>query len=523
MSRIVANILSIKDYTLKIEHPDTTGVRTYLSTNASASDTTLYCYSNAGFADNDIILIGNFGDPTAEITDINDAAFADDSQMDTTALKFNHPIGTPITRIDYDQIKTYTSTSETGTFALDSTINIQASQPYTVWEDADGDTTLWYKVTFYNSAGSTASGYSDAVQYSGVKERSVSDMVDIVRRLTRKKIPSDNVIKYFNMCLQKNEQLKDWTEMESVADVLVRSGQTAYDFPTNSKRIESFRVIDEAELGDSSWEAGYWVESTTTYTDATTAAQDDDTTFNAFTTTDNTGFVVGADYKFHKVVIDVATAPTGGTPIYTYTYWDGDSWETLTLLQTPDWTSTDDQTISFNPPEDWAMGCTEDTTNMETDKFYIKIMATTAPTTNSGAVTELSVYYVDSFVMLEQIGYRQYQNELRTLDDADFPSKFCVYRGKMLVKPVPEDILVGQISYMLQLTRFTEGNIVATLPNPEIFIYYACFHIELEKGSLKRAQIFKGEYQQAQGEMFSEETDESGEYFAVRDEVGELN
>jgi hypothetical protein len=58
---------------------------------------------------------------------------------------------------DYDQWKIYRATSKTGTYTLIATRNLTDN----TYEDTDGGTTSWYKITYYDSGNDITSAYSE--------------------------------------------------------------------------------------------------------------------------------------------------------------------------------------------------------------------------------------------------------------------------------------------------------------------------------------------------------------------------
>ena len=80
---------------------------------------------------------------------------------------------------DYDQVKIYSSTSETGTYSLVATQRIDTTTYY----DADGTTSTWYKLKWYDSSGEVLSDFSDAFQggtfYGYCEVQQVRDLANI--------------------------------------------------------------------------------------------------------------------------------------------------------------------------------------------------------------------------------------------------------------------------------------------------------------------------------------------------------
>lgn len=70
----------------------------------------------------------------------------------------------------YNQIKIYRSATQTGTFTVIETANIdlsgatEFSTGFTSYTDSTGDTTYWYKFSYYQSASSSESTLSTAIQ-----------------------------------------------------------------------------------------------------------------------------------------------------------------------------------------------------------------------------------------------------------------------------------------------------------------------------------------------------------------------
>lgn len=92
-------------------------------------------------------------------------------------------------------------------------------------------------------------------------------------------------------------------------------------------------------------------------------------------TTNNYGFIVQSAEKFSMLVLNVTVAETG-SPVYAYQYWNGSAWTTLATQETPVYTSTGKVYLVFIPPFDWTLGGT----GIDSNKFSIRILATTAPT-----------------------------------------------------------------------------------------------------------------------------------------------
>src|SRR3990172_9550184 len=159
-------------------------------------------------------------------------------------------------------------------------------------------------------------------------------------------------------------------------------------------------------MADARWEAGQWVNATTTYTADTTDAQDAGTNdFALETTTQNDGFVVGADRKFGAVSVDVTTAGSGTSPTHVVEYWNG-AWTAIAaagmLIDVPrsaDW-GAGEAVILFDPPVDWIVGGSG--TGISQTRFNIRMRRTNA--TQATAALARRIYVGEIITSLSSVG-----------------------------------------------------------------------------------------------------------------------
>lgn len=121
-----------------------------------------------------------------------------------------------------------------------------------------------------------------------------------------------------------------------------------------------------------------------------------------FDTTNNHGYIVQGKRKFSEVRFNVSQASTG-SPVYTYQYWNGASWASLTLFSTPNYASTGQKTLVFNSPSDWTVGAGG--LGPDETQYSIRVLATTAPTQ---AVQANSMTAIKIIVFREAIGTKQH-------------------------------------------------------------------------------------------------------------------
>lgn len=112
-----------------------------------------------------------------------------------------------------------------------------------------------------------------------------------------------------------------------------------------------------------------YVAAGSVYTNLTLTA-----TNTIFTTTANGGFVVQSKSKSGLMGFTVLQGESV-SPVYSYQYWNGAGWVTLTVIAKPTTYATGSNLIVFLPPSDWAVG---GDTGLDQDKYSIRVRSTTA-------------------------------------------------------------------------------------------------------------------------------------------------
>lgn len=142
------------------------------------------------------------------------------------------------------------------------------------------------------------------------------------------------------------------------------------------------------------WTAGQWVQSTTTFTDDTTDAQDAGTSdFALGTTTNNDGWCLFCDIPFNVVSVVVGTAASGGSPAFDLAYTiAGGTWTAITnAFVMPSTIATGEQLVWFAKPQGWAVSESGHGTGVPTGKYGIRVRATTAGSSAGGSANLLVV------------------------------------------------------------------------------------------------------------------------------------
>jgi hypothetical protein len=142
---------------LTIRCPDAgtiTKEKSWLSSDARNGVTALSVNNGSGFgnaATKEPLAIGNLYEDTCELNSLAVGVVAANSLTVSGAIRLSHHRNEEVTSLNYDKAKIYKATSETGTFALLATVDLQLDQQDFVYLDSVGIVTDWYKISWYNS------------------------------------------------------------------------------------------------------------------------------------------------------------------------------------------------------------------------------------------------------------------------------------------------------------------------------------------------------------------------------------
>lgn len=136
--------------------------------STAGSSVSLTLDDNKNFTNADYLLFGEIGKPKSEIAKINTAVTLGTTVVVDT-LTYAHPIGTPVSRIPYNQVKFYRSATLVGTKTLltDGTVTIDAQNEYTTFVDSINSTGYLF-FTLYNATTTSESGYSAGFNYGTI-------------------------------------------------------------------------------------------------------------------------------------------------------------------------------------------------------------------------------------------------------------------------------------------------------------------------------------------------------------------
>lgn len=161
--------------------------KTFLTAVVASTGTTLTVEDNTGFIVNDdYYMLGEPGQDGTEVIQNNASTTAGTSiEVDNEGsggCLFAHPIGTPLYKIDYNQVEfNYCATLGGSKTVLSATTAITPDREHTIYEDTTTRTAGYYWTRFRN--GATYSLYSNAIPYDDYTPKSLHKIIKKVRRL----------------------------------------------------------------------------------------------------------------------------------------------------------------------------------------------------------------------------------------------------------------------------------------------------------------------------------------------------
>lgn len=164
---------------IRIFHPELGGQFTRLAADIAAAATSSTVENNAGFATNDLVVLGNPGEEKSEIVTLTGVS-GSTVVSHSAGATFAHGAQTRVSQIKYNQAEISRATSEAGSYSVVTTVSLRVDEVYTVYDDTDGTSSSWYKIRYKNSVTSVYSDYSPVVQATGYDEDSLFSMVEEV-------------------------------------------------------------------------------------------------------------------------------------------------------------------------------------------------------------------------------------------------------------------------------------------------------------------------------------------------------
>ena len=252
--------------------------KTSLTVSATAADTTITvaAVDTNSWADNDYLIVGEIGSPTAEVMQVNGAvtdgtSLTIDRSGAAGGLRFNHSAGEPIYRIDFNQVEFSRNTTDSvsGVTVL-TTIEIQPDDEFTRYEDVT-NTTGYGFIRFYNATSGSFSSYSDGVNYEASGQSSSYDPRTLWRLRKRvrilldedrpnSKLTDDMIRDAINDKQRDIAHQRLWSFYEYERSFSTVANQFAYDIPSTVQKLynATFRTQPLLPINYDQWKLFNW-------------------------------------------------------------------------------------------------------------------------------------------------------------------------------------------------------------------------------------------------------------------------
>lgn len=318
--------------------------KTILTAASAVGATTITVGSNTSFVNTEYLLLGRIGEEKSEIVKINGAVSAGTS-LTITASLYAHDIDTPVTRLDFNQVRFYRGTTNVAadSSALAAAQDIDPTEIYSYYEDTN--TTGYGFVRFYNSTSANFSVYSDAIDYllkTGYTPQMLRHMRMKVRRLIKQvdeqnsDYTNDEIDEELNAAQDEVSHDRMWSFYEKTKSF--SSVANRYEYDLNSTVFALFDVMfdtqplaitDRHRINGLRWDADVtgdpthitmWGRKAVIYPYKTTAA--DTTTLNGALTATAATITVVSTASFQtqgRIIIDSEVISYTGKTATTFT------------------------------------------------------------------------------------------------------------------------------------------------------------------------------------------------------------
>jgi hypothetical protein len=199
-------------------------IRSFLTVNTASGVTSLSIKNITSFADNQIIVVGQFGNEGTEILTINGTPSGSTLTLDN-ATTFPHSADSPVIVIDFDQVEFSHSVTVGGSKTVMATVNMVVDTPdFTRYNDITY-TTGYYYIRFKNSITNVFSDYSDPIPVSGYTQFTARYLIDAALGGINKKtsdVLSDSFafVEIDNCQMETLRELKRWSFLQKFDEII---------------------------------------------------------------------------------------------------------------------------------------------------------------------------------------------------------------------------------------------------------------------------------------------------------------
>jgi len=219
-------------------------IRTFLTTNTPAGVTALSVKNITSFADDQILVIGQFGNEGTEVSYVSGTPSGSAMALDS-ATNFPHSTDTPVIVIDFDQVEFSHADTVTGSKTVLATINIVVDTPdFTRYNDTTY-TTGYYFIRFKNSITNVFSDFSDPIPVTGYTQFTARYLIDAALGGINKKtseVLSDSFafVEIDNCQMETLRELKRWSFLQKFDQIIGQISTGSWKIPVPTDLDDQF-------------------------------------------------------------------------------------------------------------------------------------------------------------------------------------------------------------------------------------------------------------------------------------------
>ena len=233
----------------------------YLNNNFLSGLTDLVVVNSDGFADDDYVLIGEWGSETSEILQVDSINTSTHTITFTTETKWSHSESTKLSVIKYNQVKFYYTEDPifSALSQVGDTIDIQPDSTATIGYDTENTTGVaptgygWF--VFYNETTTKGTQNSNPIPYAGFAVNTVKSILDnffsILNNSELKLISDNDAMAWLNegytLMISELNLINKSYSVELDYEVTTTSGLAEYSLPTNFSKIISVWDVSAQE------------------------------------------------------------------------------------------------------------------------------------------------------------------------------------------------------------------------------------------------------------------------------------
>ncbi len=287
-------------------------IRTFLTVNTASGVTSFTVKNITSFADDQILVVGEFGNEGAEIVYVSGTPSGSTLSLSTATL-FPHSASSPIIVIDFDQVEFSHAVTKTDSKTTLATVNMVVDTPdFTRYNDTTY-TTGYYFIRFKNSITSVYSDYSDPIPVNGyglfTARAIIDDALEQINKSTSETLSDSFAFQQIDNCQTEClSEYKRWSFMQSFDNII---GQLS----TGSWKVAIPADLDDENTNKSIFQLRVGAQQKLTWVDK---AKFDE-------------FLIGVSYSTLSVILNVGDATmtltdsgdfdaTGTVTVGAYTY-----------------------------------------------------------------------------------------------------------------------------------------------------------------------------------------------------------